>query len=200
MKKNRKEIDVSIKELIVYGFILSIGILALVLVSTLLKGVVHTILLSLSTGLIASSLTAGLIEISQYIDFKKKWKYRRSVELRHLSREVFSLAQMIAGDYTAKNLEVLSNKLSIAIPQEKEDYIISCIDTQRGSIARELNAIRENQNYLLLSGFFTNQEVSFLCRSINHYNKTTTKENYKYVIQNIIDYIEMFADTLKWQS
>lgn len=184
------------KKTLIYISIFVAGAALAVTAILLKKSFAQTFLLSLGTGLIASSLTAGFIDLSNYIDFSKKRKYRRSIELCHLSFEMLSLARLITGKHESKDINVLINLLSdYEITEVKEDYVISCINSQRTRIEQELNAIREVQDYLSLSGFFTDKEIAFLCRSINFYNKTTGKENIKFVIDNIVSYLEMFIDT-----
>lgn len=184
------------KKIVIYISILVVGIV-LGVVAVFLNDLARTILLSLGTGFIASSLTAGFIDFSNYIDFIKRRSYRRKTELHHLSFEMFLLAQFITGEHTTKDVNFLILKLSeYDIPEDNMDYVVSYIDSKRNDILKELNTIRDIQNYLSLSGYFTDQEIAFLCRSINYYSQTPSKENVKTVIRNIVSYLEMFIDTL----
>ncbi len=184
------------KKVIIYTCIFLAGT-AFVITAFFLNGIAQTLLLSLGTGLIASSLTAGLIDFSNYIDFAKRRKYIRNVELQHLSFNMLLLARQITGEYESKDIIFLTDKLSaIKIRKEIEADVISWLNSNRGEIERELNTIRENQNYFSLSGCFTEQEISFLCRSINYYDKDASESNVKFVIANIALYLEMFRDTI----
>lgn len=184
------------KKVIIYTCIFLAGT-AFIIAAVFLKGIAQTLFLSLGTGLIASSLTAGFIDFSNYIDFAKRRKYIRNVELHHLSFDMLLLARQITGEYESKDIVLLTEKLStMGITEENETDIISWLNSQRREIERELNTIRENQNYFSLSGFFTEQEISFLCRSINYYDKDTNESNVKFVIANIASYLEMFRDTI----
>lgn len=174
-----------------------IGGTAFIISAIFLDGIAQTLLLSLGTGLIASSLTAGFIDYSNYIDFAKKRKYIRNVELQHLSFDMLLLARQITGKQESKDINLLTEKLStIEITEENEAEIIVWINSWRREIERELNTIRDNQNYFSLSGCFTEEEISFLCRSINFYDKDTSESNVKFVIDNIASYLEMFRDTI----
>ena len=184
------------KKIIIYTCIFLAGT-AFVIMAFFLNGIAQTLLLSLGTGLIASSLTAGLIDFSNYIDFAKRRKYIRNVELQYLSFNMLLLARQITGEYESKDINLLTAKLStIEITEENEAEIIVWINSWRREIERELNTIRENQNYFSLSGCFTEQEISFLCRSINYYDKDASESNVKFVIANIASYLEMFRDTI----
>ena len=184
------------KKMIIYISILVAGVVMGVL-AVFLNDIARTIFLSLGTGLIASALTAGVIDLSNFIDFGKKRSYRRKIELNHLSFEMFLLAQLITGEHTTKDINTLIIKLSeFDIKEDNTDYVLSYIDSKRNGILKELNTIRDIQNYLSLSGYFTDQEIAFLCRSINYYSQTPSKENVKAVIRNIVSYLEMFIDTL----
>ena len=67
----------------------------------------------------------------------------------------------------SKDINLLTEKLStIEITEENEAEIIVWINSWRREIERELNTIRDNQNYFSLSGCFTEEEISFLCRYI----------------------------------
>ena len=184
------------KKILIYCSIFVAGVSLAVTAILLDNSYTQALLLSLGTGLIASSLTAGLIDLTNYIDFSKKSKYRRSIELNHLSFEMLSLARLITGKHEVKDISILIYLLSnCKITEENEEHIISCINAQRVRIEQELNTIQEIQDYLSLSGFFTDKEITFLCRSINYYNKTTGKDNVKFVIDNIVSYLKMFTDT-----
>ena len=184
------------KKVIIYTCIFIAGF-AFVISAFFLDGIAQMLLLSLGTGLIASSLTAGLIDFSNYIDFAKRRKYIRNVELQHLSFDMLLIARQITGECESKDVKHLTDKLSaIKIREENEADIISWLNSSRGRIERELNTIRDNQNYFSLSGCFTEQEISFLCRSINYYDKDTGESNVKFVIDNIASYLKMFRDTI----
>ena len=184
------------KKIFIYISIFVIGLVLVITAISLKNDLVQTILLSLGTGMIASALTAGFIDLSNYIDFSKKRKYRRAIELNHLSFDMLSLSKLITGVYATKDVNVLINKLSdCEITEDNVNHVISCIDSQRKEIEQELSTIREVQDYLSLSGFFTDHEIVFLCRSINYYNSKPKKENARHVIDNIISYLKMFIDT-----
>ena len=172
--------------------------IVLVLLSVFIDhNITHTVFLSLGTGLISSALTAGIIEVSNYLSFSKKKKYIRNIELQHLSFDMLSLARLITREYDSTDISLLTRELaSISITDENEIDIISLLNSQRPAIEREINIIRDNQNYLSLSECFTGQEISFLCRSINYYDKLTSKENAKYVIDNITNFLTLFKDTI----
>ena len=185
------------KRLVIYCSILAIGIILVILAVFIDHNVIHAVFLSLGTGLLSSALTAGIIEMSNYFSFSKKKKYIRNIELQHLSFDMLSLARLITREYNSKDIILLTHELaSISITAENEIDIISLLNSQRAEIEREINTIRENQNYLSLSECFTEQEISFLCRSINYYDKQTSKENAKYVIDNITNYLTLFKDTI----
>jgi len=190
----RKEIDYSLKKLLIYCAIFLTGLIIMFLASFLFKGVCQTITVSLSTGLIASALTAGAIDISHYIDFRKKRKYRRNVELRYLSREMITLARLITEEHKSNNIKLIIVGLE-KVKQKKENKkeIISLLNLKRLAIEKELNNIRTIQDYLSLSGFFSDEEVVFLCRSINYYAQVVGESNETIVIDNIIDYLTMFC-------
>ena len=185
------------KRIAIYCFIFAIGIV-LVLVAVFFDyNVMYTLFLSLGTGLISSALTAGIIELFNYFSFSKKKKYIRNIELHHLSFDMLSIARFITRENDSKDIKFLTCKLaSISITEENENDIISMLNSQRTGIEREINTIREIQNYLSLSECFTEQEITFLCRSINYYNNSISKENAKYVIDNIVNYLKMFKDTI----
>ena len=184
------------KKLKIYICFFLVGI-AFVIAAFFLKGIAQTLFLSLGTGLIASSLTAGLIDFSNYIDFAKRRKYIRNIELHHLSLDMLLLARQITGEYESKDIDLLKERLStMEITEENETDIMSWLNSKRSDIELELNTVRENQNYFSLSGCFTEQEISFLCRSINYYDKDTSESNVKFVIANIASYLEMFRDTI----
>ena len=83
----------------------------------------------------------------------------------------------------------------IEIKEDNQDNIIQAVGMECESIKKEIETIRMVQDYLSIYGFFTDKEVVFLCRSINYYQSTPTKENVKFVLDNIINYLKMFADT-----
>ena len=41
------------------------------------------------------------------------------------------------------------------------------------------------------------KEIVFLCRSINYYHSKPTKDNIRFVLDNILKYFEMFGDAFK---
>ena len=185
------------KRIVIYCSIFAIGIVLILLAVFIDNSVIQTVFLSLGTGLLSSALTAGTIEISNYFSFSKKKKYIRNIELQHLSFDMLSLARLITREYDSKDITLLTRELaSISITEENEIDVISLLNSQRLAIEREIKIIRENQNYLSLSECFTEQEISFLCRSINYYDKLTSKENAKYVIDNITNYLTLFKDTI----
>ena len=185
------------KRIIIYITLLLIGIVLFVVAIFCSNNLLLNILLSIGSGLMASSLTAGLIDFSTYIDFKKKRKYIRNIELHHLSLDILLLARQITGEYELKDIDLLKERLStMEITEENETDIMSWLNSKRSDIELELNTVRENQNYFSLSGCFTEQEISFLCRSINYYDKDTSESNVKFVIANVASYLEMFRDTI----
>ena len=77
--------------------------------------------------------------------------------------------------------------------------LLTGCNSQTKNTQYEINFLVENDLYakttVSLSQFFTDQEVVFLCRSIDLY-RHISKDNIKYVIDNMIEYIDMFKDTL----
>lgn len=87
--------------------------------------------------------------------------------------------------------------MAIKITEDNKDSIIQAVEMEREAIKKEIETIRNLQDYLSLSGFFTDKEIVFLCRSINYYHSKPTKDNIRFVLDNILKYFEMFGDTFK---
>ena len=145
----------------------------------------------------SSALTAGLIDIFTQIDYRKRRKYRRVIELHYLSYYMLAVARSLTNEHDNKNYSFIIDKLSSynLTGGERNDHI-SAVNGFREYIKKELDTISNNHDYLSLSGYFTDKEIVFLCRSINYYNIITTVDNIKYVIDNIVSYLKMFYDTL----
>lgn len=106
------------------------------------------------------------------------------------------MARSILNNWDIKNPSEIRNKLlSVKISNDNIDEIVRSANIRQKSIIGEFENIRKAQDYLSLSQFFTDQEVVFLCRSINLY-RHISKGNIKYVIDNMIEYFDMFKDIL----
>ena len=181
----------------IYCSIILIGIILFLIAVLIENPITSSILISAGTGLFSSGLTAGLIDLASYIDFSKKKKYRRKIELHHLSFYMLTAARFVIGEYDNKDIRDILDKISgIEITEDNQKNIIQAIGMERESIKKEIEAIRVVQDYLSLSGFFTDKEIVFLCRSINYYQSVPTKENVRFILDNIINYLKMFVDTL----
>lgn len=181
----------------IYCSIILIGAFLFALTVLFENVIITSIFISIGTGLFSSGLTAGLIDLVNYIDFSKKKKYRRRIELHHLSFDMLMAARFIIGEHDNKDISDILDKMSgIQITEDNQDNIIQAVEMERESIKKEIETIREVQDYLSLSGFFTDKEIVFLCRSINYYQSAPTKENIRFVLDNIINYLKMFTDTL----
>lgn len=184
------------------NILISIGILlfggVVVFVAFFIKDTaLQNTLLSLGAGLVSSALTAGLIAIFNHIDYCKRRNYRRRIELHYLSYYMLAIARCITNAHNNKNYAFIIDKLSACnLTDEEQNNCISTVNGFREHIEKELETISNNHDYLSLSGYFTDKEIVFLCRSINYYNKTITIDNLKYVIDNIVAYLKMFNDTL----
>ena len=152
--------------------------------------------LSIGTGLFTAALTGFAVDFINYSDFNKRRNYRRKIELHYLSFDILITARSILNSWDIKNPSEIRNKLLLVkISDDNIDEIVRSANIRQKSIIGEFENIRKVQDYLSLSQFFTDQEVVFLCRSINLY-RHISKDNIKYVIDNMIEYIDMFKDTL----
>ena len=181
----------------IYISIILVGVILFVIALLLKNAITTSILISIGTGLFSSGLTAGLIDLVNYIDFCKKKKYRRKIELHHLSFCMLIVARFVLGEHENKDINDILDKLSgIEITEDNKENMIQAIETERESIKKEIETIRKVQDYLSLSGFFSDMEIVFLCRSINYYQSVPTKENVRFILDNIMNYLKMFVDTL----
>lgn len=181
----------------IYISIFIIGIILCITAIIISPSILQTIVVSLGTGFIAGSLTAGLIDFTSYLDFQKKKKYRRTVELHHLTFEMLTIARLITNQHQSKDIKLLSSKLiGFVLNEENKADIIGILNSARKRIEKDLNTMRTIQDYLSLSGFFSDKEVVFLCRSINLYQREVNDANAQYIFENVSEYLRMFKDTL----
>lgn len=183
------------KKIIIEVCILLLGVILILFSLTSKSNLTIDLLLSLGTGVTASSLTAGLIDWSNYLEFSKKKKYRRKLELSRLSSSMLLVAQGTLKEWGNKDIYDLVQKLSqLTITKENENDIILAIEAPRKYILKEIEAIQQTQGFLSLSQFFTDQEITFLCRSVNFYHSSVSTSNVNFVIENVREYLEMFSD------
>lgn len=181
-----------------YISIIATGIILFIVAFILKNETTSNILVGVGTGMFSSGLTAGLIDLSSYIEFNKKKKYRRAIELHYLSFHMLMTARLVLGEYDNNNIKDIHSKImAIKITEDNKDSIIQAVEMEREAIKKEIETIGEVQDYLALSGFFTDKEIVFLCRSINYYHSKPTKDNIRFVLDNILKYFEMFGDTFK---
>lgn len=181
-----------------YISIIVTGIILFIVAIMLENATISNILVGTGTGIFSSGLTAGLIDLSSYIEFNKKKKYRRAIELHYLSFHMLMTARLVLGEHDDKNIKDIHSKIiAIKITEDNKDSIIQAVEMEREAIKKEIETIGEVQDYLSLSGFFTDKEIVFLCRSINYYHSKPTKDNIRFVLDNILKYFEMFGDTFK---
>lgn len=181
-----------------YISIITTGIILFIVAIMLENATISNILVSTGTGIFSSGLTAGLIDLANYIEFNKKKKYRRTIELNYLSYYMLMIAKFILDEHNDQNVKVILCKLrKVQITENNREIIIQAVENKREEIKKEIETIRNVQDYLSLSGFFTDKEIVFLCRSINYYHSKPTKDNIRFVLDNILTYFEMFGDTFK---
>lgn len=181
-----------------YISIIATGIILFIVAIMLENATISNILVGTGTGIFSSGLTAGLIDWANYIEFNKKKKYRRAIELHYLSFHMLMTARLVLGEHDNKNIKDIHSKIiAIKITEDNKDSIIQAVEMEREAIKKEIETIRNVQDYLSLSGFFTDEEIVFLCRSINYYHSKPTKDNIRFVLDNILKYFEMFGDTFK---
>lgn len=181
-----------------YVSIIATGIILFIVAIMLENATISNILVGTGTGVFSSGLTAGLIDWANYIEFNKKKKYRRAVELHYLSFHMLMTARLVLGEHDNKNIKDIHRKIiAIKITEDNKDSIIQAVEMEREAIKKEIETIRNVQDYLSLSGFFTDKEIVFLCRSINYYHSKPTKDNIRFVLDNVLKYFEMFSDTFK---
>ena len=181
-----------------YISLIVIGIILFIVAIILENAPISNILVGTGTGIFSSGLTAGLIDWANYIEFNKKKKYRRAIELHYLSFDMLMIAKSILGEHNNQNVKDIFCKLrEVQITENNREIIIQAVEMKREAIKKEINTIRNVQDYLSLSGTFTDKEIVFLCRSINYYDSKLTKDNIRSVLDNILKYFEMFGDTFK---
>ena len=181
---------------IVYVGLLVIGVIFVCLYGFNMPEKTSTILVSLGTGFVASALTAGLIDYINYSDFLNKRKYRRKLELNNLSISILLAARGVIHEYSNKNVDDIIYKLKTTIVNDNNvDVICNSIESMRERIKKEIETIRKCQDFLSLSGYFSDQEITFLCMSINYYDSNITTDRAQIVLNNIIKYLDMFKDT-----
>lgn len=161
---------------------------------------IKELLLSIGTGLFTAALTGFAVDFINYLGFNKRRNYRRKIELHYLSFDMLITARSILNNWDIKNPSEIKNQLLLVkISDDNIDEIVRRVNIRQKDIISEFENIKKIQDYLSLSQFFTDQEVVFLCRSINHY-QSISRDNVKYVIKNIIEYIDMFKDTLQYHN
>ena len=181
-----------------YISIIAAGIILFIVAIMLENATISNILVGTGTGIFSSGLTAGIIDWANYIEFNKKKKYRRAIELHYLSFYMLMIAKFILGEHNNQNVKDILCKLrKVQITEDNRENIIQAVEMEREAIKKEIETIGEIQDYLSLSGFFTDKEIVFLCRSINYYHSKPTKDNIRFVLDNILKYFEMFGDTFK---
>ena len=181
-----------------YISIIATGIILLIVAFIFKNATTSNILVGVGTGMFSSGLSAGLIDWANYIEFNKKKKYRRAIELHYLSFYMLMIAKFILGEHNNQNVnDILCKFRKVQITEDNRENIIQAVEMEREAIKKEIETIREVQDYLSLSGFFTDKEIVFLCRSINYYHSKPTKDNIRFVLDNILKYFEMFGDTFK---
>lgn len=183
--------------LLIYTSIGIVGVVGIVLsITEWFSTELKQLLLSIGTGLFTAALTGFAVDFINYSDFNKKRNYRRKIELHYLSFDMLMTARAILNNWDIKEPSKIIKQLRfVKITNDNIDEIVNSAKIMQKSIIGELENIRKAHDYLSLSQFFTDQEVVFLCRSINHYQHIS-KDNVKYVIDNMIKYIEMFKDTI----
>ena len=179
----------------IYLSIIVMGIILICITLAFQNVIVVNICLSIGTGLFSSALTAGLIDLSSYIRFKKRKSYRRKIELHYLSFHMLSLAQGVLKEYNNKNIKDLIVKLSnFKIDDNNVENVLLSIECHQADILKEIETIRKVQVYLSLSRYFDDSEIVFLCRSINYYSHIG-KDNLNFILDNVSKYLDMFSDT-----
>lgn len=201
MKKNRNKaikIKRNASKWCVYFLVFVCGIILIVFSQTICKGSLVSVLLSIGAGLVSSGLTAYFVDYANYLDFMRKRRYRRTIELDHLSFSMITVAQSIIGESNNRSIPDIIEKLSkIQVNDDNFEQISLAIQSQRDFIKKELQTVYRIQDYLSLSGFFEEQEITFLCRSINYYGNDLSNDRVQTIINNIVNYLNYFSDTVK---
>ena len=91
-----------------YISIIVTGIILFIVAFILKNETTSNILVGVGTGMFSSGLTAGLIDLSSYIEFNKKKKYRRAIELHYLSFYMLMIAKFILGEHNNQNVNYLT--------------------------------------------------------------------------------------------